>query len=722
MANHGGTLEVHEGTIPHELLDESSAFLESLRLAATTGKRRLMGKTLLDPKKDSKWDRGRTRQVLHFGAHVRGGKAVGAEVEELPACLAKAVRLLHARGFLRPSSGQEGADETTPKKRVVAVTVDFFRKGSYTPALAATSPLVGTEFSPSSGIGIPRGGGKGGGNTAAPYSEAESDTEAVVCMLWLQRGGGQVVVGNTQQLAKFRKGGPSNEEARSDCDGKGERSAPPDPPEAEVAAGEGVGSKGAADAGDAEGVFSGLERISGPRGSVIVWDGARAPVGLQVAVPRAPRDAVLVSFQTLTPAASSRVTENRRAREEARVKAAALRRAAKEAKEAKAKGPIPGTPVVVADWKAHKQARENGESSSGSASHCSAGMANGTGGDGGDGIAGGCDGRQGGEDDGKTPSIEKEHVQAVYDTIAPHWSHTRYKPWPKVEKFLNDLPPCSLVADAGCGNGKYLGCDAAGGTLLGSDASVNLLRVCKERLPEAEVLASDCMRLPYRSGMFDAAISIAVLHHFSSEARRLRALSELRRLLRPGGRVLVYAWAIEQEQDSRRSFAAQDVLVPWHLADHHNRLPRGQRKDETNANANTNMVTEDGGSGDNNNSSNATAVNFEPDQPETHHAEGSSSSSSSSASTSIGAEGASGGGTAAEGPSCAPTPTAPRHGVRMNATDGSGAGSVVYQRYCHVYAEGELEGLVERVDGLRLVESYYDRSNWCVVAEREGAS
>ena len=38
-------------------------------------------------------------------------------------------------------------------------------------------------------------------------------------------------------------------------------------------------------------------------------------------------------------------------------------------------------------------------------------------------------------------------------------------------------------------------------------------------LVQAEVLASDCMRLPYRSGVFDAAISIAVLHHFSSEVR-----------------------------------------------------------------------------------------------------------------------------------------------------------------------------------------------------------
>lgn len=35
-----GALEMHEGTISHALLDESSASLESLRLAVTTGKAR----------------------------------------------------------------------------------------------------------------------------------------------------------------------------------------------------------------------------------------------------------------------------------------------------------------------------------------------------------------------------------------------------------------------------------------------------------------------------------------------------------------------------------------------------------------------------------------------------------------------------------------------------------------------------------------------------------
>lgn len=38
MATHGGALGVCEEVIPTGLLDESSAFLESLRLAATIGK------------------------------------------------------------------------------------------------------------------------------------------------------------------------------------------------------------------------------------------------------------------------------------------------------------------------------------------------------------------------------------------------------------------------------------------------------------------------------------------------------------------------------------------------------------------------------------------------------------------------------------------------------------------------------------------------------------
>ncbi|KAJ1471029.1 hypothetical protein T484DRAFT_1599061, partial [Baffinella frigidus] len=53
--------------------------------------------------------------------------------------------------------------------------------------------------------------------------------------------------------------------------------------------------------------------------------------------------------------------------------------------------------------------------------------------------------------------FEDEYVHGVYDTIAEHFSNTRYKPWPKVGDFLIGLPAGSAVADVGCGNGKYLG-------------------------------------------------------------------------------------------------------------------------------------------------------------------------------------------------------------------------------------------------------------------------
>lgn len=50
--------------------------------------------------------------------------------------------------------------------------------------------------------------------------------------------------------------------------------------------------------------------------------------------------------------------------------------------------------------------------------------------------------------------IEKKYVQETYDAIAPHFSLTRTKVWPFVEKYLNNLPHYSIVADIGCGNGK----------------------------------------------------------------------------------------------------------------------------------------------------------------------------------------------------------------------------------------------------------------------------
>ena len=70
--------------------------------------------------------------------------------------------------------------------------------------------------------------------------------------------------------------------------------------------------------------------------------------------------------------------------------------------------------------------------------------------------------------------MEKRHVYEVYEKIAPHFSNTRYKPWPKVAEFINSLPDGSICADVGCGNGKYLGVNK-NIQMIGTDRSFNLI-------------------------------------------------------------------------------------------------------------------------------------------------------------------------------------------------------------------------------------------------------
>lgn len=53
--------------------------------------------------------------------------------------------------------------------------------------------------------------------------------------------------------------------------------------------------------------------------------------------------------------------------------------------------------------------------------------------------------------------------------------------------------------------------------------------------------------MPVRNGVFDSVISIAVIHHFSTVTLRVAALREMHRVLKIGGKVLVYVWAFEQE-------------------------------------------------------------------------------------------------------------------------------------------------------------------------------
>ena len=147
-------------------------------------------------------------------------------------------------------------------------------------------------------------------------------------------------------------------------------------------------------------------------------------------------------------------------------------------------------------------------------------------------------------DPSKPGILEKKYVAETYDKIAPHFSDTRYKPWPNVCNYLNDLPAQSVVVDVGCGNGKYFVVNPEL-MVFGTDVSRNLLKIAMEK-PNISVAHADSLLLPFRDNCFDHLISIAVIHHFSNDALRKAAVEELVRIVRPGGTLLITVWAFEQ--------------------------------------------------------------------------------------------------------------------------------------------------------------------------------
>ena len=161
-----------------------------------------------------------------------------------------------------------------------------------------------------------------------------------------------------------------------------------------------------------------------------------------------------------------------------------------------------------------------------------------------------------------TAEIEETHVHQVYNKSADHFSSTRYAPWPVVADFVTSRPAGSVGLDIGCGNGKYLGLNP-NVLILGSDRSEALADIAYAR--KHEILVCDGILTPHPPSRFDFVICIAVIHHYSSQERRLAAIEHILTLLTEQGEALVYVWALEQKT-SRRGWDQgdpQDIMVPW---------------------------------------------------------------------------------------------------------------------------------------------------------------
>ena len=110
------------------------------------------------------------------------------------------------------------------------------------------------------------------------------------------------------------------------------------------------------------------------------------------------------------------------------------------------------------------------------------------------------------------------------------------------------------VLDVGCGRGLLLVGAAArlqGGTAVGIDlwkeedlsgnqADVPLRNAALEGVGDrVSVQTADMRNLPFPDASFDVVVSRAAIHNVASSSERSRAIAEIARVLKPGGRALI---------------------------------------------------------------------------------------------------------------------------------------------------------------------------------------
>lgn len=159
-----------------------------------------------------------------------------------------------------------------------------------------------------------------------------------------------------------------------------------------------------------------------------------------------------------------------------------------------------------------------------------------------------------------TSKIEIEYVKQIYEYIASEFNVTRAYKWNWISNFINSLPKNSLIYDIGCGSGRNM--DYPNYRFIGFDNCKSFIDLC--RYKGLKVYYSEITNIKIRDNSADALICIATFHHLSTYENRIKALQELKRIVKINGKILLSVWAKEQPKKTRITFDDYgDNIVFW---------------------------------------------------------------------------------------------------------------------------------------------------------------
>lgn len=160
---------------------------------------------------------------------------------------------------------------------------------------------------------------------------------------------------------------------------------------------------------------------------------------------------------------------------------------------------------------------------------------------------------------------------STYDSFADKFSQSRKSfYWFSINEFKKYTKSGDKILDVGCGGGrvfsqlKELGIDF---DYVGIDNSQGMITEAIKANPGGKFHIMDMTSLCFSDESFDQIWVIASFHHLQSRSERVKALSEFKRVLKPGGLVCMTNWNFSQKKfwspwfQIKRLF--DKVIVPW---------------------------------------------------------------------------------------------------------------------------------------------------------------
>ncbi len=157
----------------------------------------------------------------------------------------------------------------------------------------------------------------------------------------------------------------------------------------------------------------------------------------------------------------------------------------------------------------------------------------------------------------------------IFNQIASSWYNFRHRSiFRKELEGLARRWQQGRLLNVGCAHGPDFIPFKDSFELHGIDFSENMLELARKYAEKynfsVNLVNADARRLPYEENYFDWAIAVATYHHIEDNGGRLRALTELHRVIKPGGEAFITVW---NKWQPKFWLKTKDVLVPWRAKD-----------------------------------------------------------------------------------------------------------------------------------------------------------